>query len=152
VPPQTNRQHWAHPPENVGRDDHGLGLLGEDECLRLLAGQHVGRLGFSAGGLPVVHPVNYFLDDRTIVFRSESGQKVEAARHDSVACLEIDHFDGLDHSGWSVLATGRLSLATSAQAERLARLPVAAWAFATPDWFVELPIELLSGRAVTPGR
>jgi len=68
-----------------------------------VGGQPVGRLGFNASSLPVIFPINFLLDDRTVYFRSEIGQKTTAANRHSVACLEVDQYDGLNHSGWSVL-------------------------------------------------
>jgi nitroimidazol reductase NimA-like FMN-containing flavoprotein (pyridoxamine 5'-phosphate oxidase superfamily) len=134
--------------EQRSRDEHGLAEVDEATCLRRLGNEAVGRLGFSAGGLPVVHPVNYFLDGRTIVFRTETGEKQRAAQNRAVACLEIDRFDTLGHSGWSVLATGRLRVADPARLERLERLPLTPWAFPDASCIVELPIELISGREI----
>ncbi len=148
--PRIDHRHWSHAPEPVGKDDHGLGVLAEDTCLSLLGSEAVGRLGFSAGGLPVIYPVNFFLDERSVVFRSEPGQKLEAAAHNSVACLEVDHFDTMNHAGWSVLATGRLSIADADRAEALARLPLSPWALDEPSRFIELEVELISGRVVGP--
>lgn len=144
VPPGS----WAHPVALDGSDEHGLGYIDEDTCLRLLAEERVGRLGLSAGSLPVILPVNYVLRDRTIVFRSEEGDKTRAAAHGSVACLEIDRVDRFEHSGWSVLATGRLSLVPPDLTDEYERLPVAPWALKGPSRFIELSIELLSGRAI----
>lgn len=141
-------QPWSHLPEAVGRDAHGLGMLDDDSCFGLLAGHPVGRLGFSAGGLPVIFPVNFVLDGHTIVFCSEAGEKFRAAQQRAVACLEIDHFDGLGHSGWSVLATGRLAVASPDRHEALADLPLAPWALTGTSRFVEMPVELISGRTV----
>jgi nitroimidazol reductase NimA-like FMN-containing flavoprotein (pyridoxamine 5'-phosphate oxidase superfamily) len=132
------------------RDSHGLVELGEADCLRRLESEAVGRLGFSSGGLPVIHPINFFLDGRTIVFRTEAGQKERAAASGAVACLEVDRFDAMGHCGWNVLATGRLQLAEPDHAERLARLPLTPWAFPAASFIVELPIELLSGRSIEP--
>jgi nitroimidazol reductase NimA-like FMN-containing flavoprotein (pyridoxamine 5'-phosphate oxidase superfamily) len=129
-------------------DGRSPGIFDEESCLALLGRQPVGRLGFSAGGLPVVYPVHYALDDRTIVFRSEPGQKIQAAEHRAVACLEIDHFHRGD--SWTVLATGRLGIAQPGRAERMAHLLVSAGNPNDPDWFVEMPIEMLSGRSVGP--
>lgn len=129
----------------VGRDPHDLGVLDEFTCLRLLGSSPIGRLGFSARGLPVIFPVNYFLDGRTIIFRSEAGEKTRAAAHRDVACLEIDQFDAFEHSGWSVLVTGRLGLVGPEREEALRRLPLTPWVLGA-DHFVELPIDLMSGR------
>jgi nitroimidazol reductase NimA-like FMN-containing flavoprotein (pyridoxamine 5'-phosphate oxidase superfamily) len=147
----VNRRTAPHPDVPIraaSRDPHGITELDDASCVRRLGAEAVGRLGFSAGGLPVIHPVNYFLDDRTIVFRTEPGEKQRAAANGSVACLQIDHFDTLGHEGWSILATGRLKLAPPERVERLARLPLTPWAFPDAACFVELPIELISGRAI----
>jgi hypothetical protein len=96
----------------------------------------------------VIHPINFALDGRTIVFRTEAGQKERAARIGAVACLEVDRFDVLGHSGWNVLATGRLRLAEPESIERLSELPLTPWAFPAASCIVELPIELLSGRSI----
>lgn len=127
-----------------------LEILDDAECLQLLDREPVGRLALTAAALPVVLPVNFVLVDRTIVFASDPGLKLEAARQRSVACLEIDGFDRWSHGGWSVLATGRMDLITDPT--RLAdarRLPLSPWALSDPQYYVELPIELLSGRRIS---
>jgi nitroimidazol reductase NimA-like FMN-containing flavoprotein (pyridoxamine 5'-phosphate oxidase superfamily) len=124
-------------------------ILDDDECLRLLADEPVGRIALTSAALPVVLPVNFVAVDHTIVFASDPGLKLQAARAGQVACLEIDGYDVLDHSGWSVLATGRLSEITDAAKLRTARsLPLSPWALSAPEHFVELSIELLSGRRI----
>ena len=103
------RGSWSdRPPGSEGLDSHGLGVLGETTCLHLLAHERVGRLGLNVGRLPVILPVNYVLAGRSIVFRSERGDKLRAAQNGAWACLEVDQFDRFEHSGWSVLATGRM--------------------------------------------
>jgi nitroimidazol reductase NimA-like FMN-containing flavoprotein (pyridoxamine 5'-phosphate oxidase superfamily) len=82
-------------------------VLAHEECLRLLGEEQVGRVVVIAGGTPQIFPVNYVLDGETIVFRSDPGTKLDAAGRAS-ACFEIDAFDRTDHSGWSVVAHGRL--------------------------------------------
>jgi nitroimidazol reductase NimA-like FMN-containing flavoprotein (pyridoxamine 5'-phosphate oxidase superfamily) len=143
-----DRHHWSRPPTATDRDRHDLGVLDRATCLRLLGSEPVGRLGFSAGSLPVIHPVNYLLHGDAIVFRSEDGEKVRAAEQAVVACLEIDRYDRLGHTGWSVLATGRLSLVPADRTEALRRLPLAPWAIHGADRFVELSLELVSGRTI----
>lgn len=126
-----------------------LEILDEDECLALLAHEPVGRLGLTSTALPVVLPVNFTLFGRSIVFASEPGLKLDAARQRTVACLEVDGFDGWAHTGWSVLATGRLQEITEparvAEAKKLALSP---WAISHPQFYAELNIELLSGRRI----
>ena len=121
--------------------------LSETQCLELLRDEAVGRVGLSVNALPVILPVNYVMVDRTIVFASESGLKLDAARRTTVACFQIDGHGTWAHEGWSVLATGRLNEIEAERSATLAReLPLTPWAFATPRHYVELSIELLSGR------
>jgi hypothetical protein len=63
--------------------------------------------------------------------------------------LEVDGYTVLDHSGWSVLATGRLAEITDAdRLDTARRLPLSPWALSDPSHYVELSIELLSGRRI----
>jgi len=134
-------------PPPFSTDRHGLEVLDKSSCLRLLGSAHVGRVGFSSGALPVVLPVNFVLIGDTIVFRSEDGVKTRAAHDAVVACFEVDGFDGLIHNGWSVLATGRLrEVDNPEELQRAERLPLASWMSNGMDHYIELGIELLSGR------
>ena len=124
-----------------------LEILDDAECLRLLHREPVGRIGLTSAALPVVLPVNFVVVDDAIVFGSDPGLKVDAARARQVACMEVDGYDVLTHSGWSVLATGRLcELTHPARIAAARRLPLSPWANAHPHHYIELSIELLSGR------
>jgi len=124
-------------------------ILDDEECLRLLAREPVGRVALTSAALPVVLPVNFVTMGNTIVFASDPGLKLQAARARQVACLEVDGYEVLDHSGWSVLATGRLSEITDPERLVAARqLPLSPWALSAPEHYVELSIELLSGRRI----
>jgi nitroimidazol reductase NimA-like FMN-containing flavoprotein (pyridoxamine 5'-phosphate oxidase superfamily) len=128
----------------------GYEVLDDAECLRLLAAEPVGRLALTAAALPVVLPINFTLADRTIVFATEPGLKLNSARASVIACLEVDGFDRWAHSGWSVLATGRLAEITDPS--RLAEakgLPLSPWAAPHANHYIELSVELLSGRRIT---
>jgi nitroimidazol reductase NimA-like FMN-containing flavoprotein (pyridoxamine 5'-phosphate oxidase superfamily) len=51
--------------------------IGREECLRLLAGDEIGRLAVVAGKTPIVTPVNYALDGESVVFRTDPGTKLD---------------------------------------------------------------------------
>ena len=124
-------------------------LLSDEECLALLGRHPIGRIGLSAGALPVVLPVNFVLEGRIALFRTESGLKLQAARQGVVACLEVDDYDVMSHTGTSVLATGRLEVITDpVRLAELADLPLRPWAAPDAPYLVELQIELLSGRRI----
>lgn len=126
-------------------DAPGLEVLTEGECRRILATEPVGRLGFSSRALPVIFPVNYRLQGGRVFIASESGSKVDAARRGVVACLEVDGFDTLEHGGWSVLATGHLSLVDEAPSAAEHLTP---WATSNPEHLIALDVELLTGRRI----
>ena len=70
----------------------GFEVLDRRECLRLLAGEDVGRVGVVEAGSPLVLPVNFGMDGDIIVFRTGPGTKLSEARGHP-ACFEVDHFD-----------------------------------------------------------
>jgi nitroimidazol reductase NimA-like FMN-containing flavoprotein (pyridoxamine 5'-phosphate oxidase superfamily) len=79
--------------------------LSADECFTLIEQETVGRLVYVDDLGPAAVPVNYALAGHGIVFRSEAGSKIAALREHDVA-FEVDHIDGISHSGWSVLVRG----------------------------------------------
>jgi nitroimidazol reductase NimA-like FMN-containing flavoprotein (pyridoxamine 5'-phosphate oxidase superfamily) len=85
----------------------GVEVIDRKECLALLAGEVVGRVGILEGTGPLVLPVNYGLRGDQVVFRTGPGSKL-AAGHGSQACFEVDSFDRPTRSGWSVVVRGRL--------------------------------------------
>lgn len=126
-----------------------LAALDDEECRVLLAHEAVGRVGLAVDALPVILPVNYVLVGDAIVFASDPGLKLDAARRTTVACFQIDGHEPWRHSGWSVLATGRLEEIVDADAEaRCRELPLTPWALSEPSHFLQLSIELLSGRRI----
>ena len=128
--------------------EHHLGVLDETTCFRLLTRERFGRIAFSSHGLPAIFPVNYVLEGDTAIFRTEPGEKLTAAEKGAVACLEIDGHDGSGLRGWSVMATGRLRVASWMRVGGLSRLPAAPWAWSPTDHFVEMSVELITGRTV----
>src|SRR5262245_44947457 len=87
-------------------DRNGLEVLARAECLRLLAGARLGRVGISSGALPQVLPVNFRLVGDQVVFRTGIGTKLDAATRNAVVAFEVDSMDALAHEGWSVVVTG----------------------------------------------
>jgi nitroimidazol reductase NimA-like FMN-containing flavoprotein (pyridoxamine 5'-phosphate oxidase superfamily) len=54
-------------PPHESVDVGGLDELSPAECWQLLASQPVGRVAVIVGHYPVVFPVNYTVDDKTIL-------------------------------------------------------------------------------------
>lgn len=129
--------------------DEGLDLLDEDECLKLLGSVSIGRVGVSVGALPAIFPVNYVLLDGAIVFRTGAGTKLAAATDHVVVAFEVDSFDSLHQSGWSVLVVGAAVVVTDpADLQAAGRLALQPWVDGMRDHYVRLPVEFVSGRRI----
>ena len=87
-------------------DRLGLEVLSADECWELLASTPIGRVAFVDAGEPVVFPVTHGVHGRSVVFRSGSGTKLEAASMAQPVAFEVDGWDDTYRTGWSVLARG----------------------------------------------
>jgi uncharacterized protein len=128
-----------------------LDEIERDECLRLLAGDEIGRLAVVAGNTAVVVPVNYTLDGDTVVLRTEPGTKLDDGPR-ARASFEVDCFDRERRTGWSVVATGRLEEITrydAASFERVGRLAVDPWAGGDKAHWMRLVPNRVTGRRVS---
>ncbi|MDZ4827530.1 MAG: pyridoxamine 5'-phosphate oxidase family protein [Actinomycetota bacterium] len=130
----------------------GVEHLDRAECLRRLGAHRVGRVGLSVGGRPEIFPVNYVFDGEAIVFRTDPGTKLDAAGRADV-CFEIDELDHEFHSGWSVVAHGRLEELTrylGPDAQRGFALPVDPWAQGLKAHWLRIVPGYVSGRRIGP--
>jgi nitroimidazol reductase NimA-like FMN-containing flavoprotein (pyridoxamine 5'-phosphate oxidase superfamily) len=131
-------------------DRNGLEVLDRDECMRLLKTATLGRIGLTTGALPTVLPVNFRVIGDEIVVRTSRGSKLEAATDNAVVAFEVDDFDSMDHTGWSVVVTGVADAVTSkADIERLRSVPIGRWAPSCDDGLVTISTELVSGRRIS---
>jgi uncharacterized protein len=128
-----------------------LAELDTDECLQLLARHHIGRLAVVLDGRPLIFPVNYALDGRAVVFRTDPGTKLHAAVGAPVA-FEIDGSDNRYHEGWSVVIVG------TAEEERepsrlreLEKLPLGPWCPGPKSHWIRIRARAISGRRIEHG-
>ena len=131
--------------------DLGTALIELDrkECLELLAAKSVGRLAYAAHYGARILPVNYVLADDSIIFRTLPNGAIFHHALNSMCAFEVDDTDEFFESGWSVVATGFLELATRDDFEHMrhGKLPQP-WATGNRRTFVRLPCTQLSGRRV----
>lgn len=128
-------------------------VLTEDECLVLLAAHEVGRIAFEVEGRVEILPVNYGLEGRIIVFRTNAGTKLAAVRASAVA-FEVDAWDPASGVGWSVVAKGQaeeITMNPGRAAEHLRWIPVHP---AAPGerwhWIAIMPAEITGRRFQVP--
>jgi nitroimidazol reductase NimA-like FMN-containing flavoprotein (pyridoxamine 5'-phosphate oxidase superfamily) len=124
--------------------------LDQDECRRLLAERHVGRLAVPDFGGPMIFPVNYVVDEDLIVFRTDPGSKLDAATEGEAVAFEVDAVDEATRTGWSVVVRGVLAEITDpADLARLRALPLYPWAPGRKTRYVRVRPLGISGRRIT---
>ena len=84
-----------------------LDELDRRECLRLLAGQAIGRVVFTDSAMPAAQPVNYLLSGEEVLFRTANGSKLAAAVRRAMFGFQTDQIDTDSATGWSVLGVGQ---------------------------------------------
>jgi nitroimidazol reductase NimA-like FMN-containing flavoprotein (pyridoxamine 5'-phosphate oxidase superfamily) len=132
-------------------DATGLLALDEDECWRFLERHTLGRVAVVHFGDPVVFPVNYALDGRSIVFRTGPGTKLAFAAQGRSAGFEVDEADELFESGTSVVVHGRLHrVIRREELTRLDGLGLRAWAPGDRDHYVRVTASRVTGRRIAP--
>lgn len=129
-------------------DPSGLEVLGRAECLALLATARVGRLVFTARGLPAVQPVKFVCRQEAVWFPAQARTDLFGAAQDGVVAFEVDEFDDRLATGWWVTVLGRAAAAY--ECDLTERRPDLSWRPAAEDVrCVRVPIEVVSGRRVT---
>jgi nitroimidazol reductase NimA-like FMN-containing flavoprotein (pyridoxamine 5'-phosphate oxidase superfamily) len=129
--------------------DHRWQELTDEECRRLLGERHLGRLAFVDADGPVILPVNYTLDQGSVVFRTDPGSKLDAAAAGATVAFEVDAADERDRTGWSVVVRGRAGeVADPADLERLRALPLYPWAPGAKAHYVRIRPASVTGRRI----
>jgi nitroimidazol reductase NimA-like FMN-containing flavoprotein (pyridoxamine 5'-phosphate oxidase superfamily) len=126
-----------------------LSRLDREECLRLLEGVRLGRVGVSVDALPAIFPVLMTVLGGNLVFRTIPGTKLTAASRGEIVAVEADHFDEASGEGWSVLVRGIARELENLQRVELARSELQPrWMYGAGEHFVEVTTDLVTGRRV----
>jgi uncharacterized protein len=141
------------PPTAITTDGAELVELDREECLRLIAGNHFGRVGLTgAAEVPIIRPLNYVFDapSQCVAFRTVPGSKLSALVRRRKAAFEIDGIDPGFRSGWSVIIVGVTEEVTNAaDLRRLDELGLDVWAPGDrPHWF-RIRAWAVSGRRIS---
>ncbi len=128
----------------------GLEIIDEEECWELVAGKQIGRLAVSIANDPDVFPLNYRVDDKTIVIRTLPGLKLAAAVLGNPVAFEIDDIREDTHSGWSVVIHGYGQEIGEVEDRLHAEdLEVQPWAAGEKSRYMRIVPDRISGRRVT---
>ncbi|MFF4161249.1 pyridoxamine 5'-phosphate oxidase family protein [Streptomyces sp. NPDC001678] len=148
----TKGPREAAPGQRPAAASPQLAQLSEDDCWRRLGTHGIGRIGLTAGPEPVVLPVNFLVDGRTIVYRTDTGGTATVADGGQLA-FEADHIDEHLSRGWSVLVTGTAEhIRDPGAIESLATRPGAEpWAGGKRDLWIRVRPGQVTGRTIRTG-
>lgn len=123
--------------------------IDEARCWELLSASTIGRLAVSITNHPDIFPVNFRVNDRTIVIRTAEGQKLAAAVLGTAVAFEVDALDEATETGWSIVVKGTASeprrLEDYLEAEDLDIEP---WARGEKSRFIIVAPDEISGREI----
>lgn len=129
--------------------DRAFETLTEDVCWNLLATKQLGRLAVSISNRPDIFPVNYRLDDETIVVRSAAGLKLYAATLGESVAFEVDGLDELRHTGWSVVVRGpAVEIEQPTEISEAGKLLLEPWAGGERNRYFRITPTQVSGRRI----
>jgi uncharacterized protein len=135
-------------------DPGGLDEINAAECWRLLGTQAVGRVAVIVGHYPLVFPVNYAVDDNSILYRTGTGTKLHSI-HRSNVTFQVDSIDPIHHTGWSVMVKGvaqELNVVRNQGTVSRAELQGASpWAPGERNHFIRILADDITGRRIRPG-
>lgn len=119
--------------------------LSDAECWQRLGEQELGRIVTRVGDVVDIFPVNYVVDDESVLIRTAEGSKLFELTVDDRVLFEVD--DHTESDAWSVVVRGRAHrLETSAEVEHADSLPLKPWVPTIKYNYVRITPEVLSGR------
>lgn len=119
--------------------------LTQDECWQMLREEEFARLAFRIVDEVHITPINYAVDDQTLLFRTAEGNKLLAVAMDSEVALEIDRYD--EESARSVVVRGSARILPEDLEHRAEHVPLRPWVGAPKYNVVEISPHTVTGRA-----
>lgn len=127
-----------------------LDKLGPEECWRLMELTTVGRLAVSIRNRPDIFPVNYAIDNETVVINTAPGTKLAAAVLGRGVAFEVDVLDPITRTGWSVVLKGPAAEVDDlAELLRVEALDIQSWSSTDKSRYLRLVPNSVTGRRMT---
>lgn len=125
--------------------DDPITILSVSESWNLLASVALGRLVTVADGQPEIFPVNFVVQQKTLLFRTAEGTKLVSAAINNRVLFEAD-----DHNvaeGWSVIVKGvARTLHTDEEVEEAKRAQLLPWTATRKQHYVRILPTAITGR------
>jgi uncharacterized protein len=123
--------------------------LSQQECTSRLSRNGVGRIALCTPNGPVVVPVNFVMDNGTVLLRTAPYTLIAAHAWDRAA-FEIDDIDDDMRRGWSVLVMGRAAPVGDIDEVGDARAAneLTPWAPGSRHMYIRITPDRITGREV----
>lgn len=129
----------------MAAEHDAITVLDAHEAWQLLADASLGRLVTHFGGQLEIFPVNFAVQDRTVLFRTAEGTKLFTTLMSDEVLFEADGHN--DESGWSVILRGGAHILNTAEeihaADRAGLIP---WVATEKLRYVRITPTQLSAR------
>jgi nitroimidazol reductase NimA-like FMN-containing flavoprotein (pyridoxamine 5'-phosphate oxidase superfamily) len=125
-------------------DDESVRELTIEECWEFLGSQELGRLAFRLVDDVHIAPVNYVVDDRTLLFRTDAGDKLFGVELGAGVAFEVDEVVG--ETACSVVVRGTARRLPENEEHRADQLPLHTWVGMPKYYVVEVRPEEVTGR------
>jgi nitroimidazol reductase NimA-like FMN-containing flavoprotein (pyridoxamine 5'-phosphate oxidase superfamily) len=122
--------------------------LDQAECVALLRRRRLGRIAVTDRALPVIVPVSYALDGRTVVFRTRPDGMLARACRSAVVAFEVDDIADGEQGGATVLVVGVADVLESSEQLRALGLALLSPVADVADVFVGITPGSITGRRV----
>lgn len=122
-----------------------VAAMSERECWAHLASSTLGRLATSVDLQPDVFPVNFVVQNHSIVIRTSEGAKLAGAATNHRVAFEADDHDVA--GGWSVVVKGDARILSSVDEVATAeRAQVLSWIATPKGRFIRITPTEIAGR------
>lgn len=125
--------------------------LSVSQCWALLRDVPIGRIALRGADDIEVFPINYLIDQGTIVFRTAHGTKLTLIGSGAPCTFEADEIDVAEHLVWSVVLKGSARPLTGHEEITASfDLEVPTWQAGPKPTYVRLTPFAISGRRFPP--
>ena len=119
-------------------------VLTPEECWAILRAEEFGRFAFRLVDEIHITPINYAVDEDTLLFRTAEGSKLLGVVMGSSVAFEVDQCD--EEWARSVVVRGHTRLLDEHEEHRAENVPLRPWVPTLKYNVVEIVPEVVSGR------
>jgi uncharacterized protein len=119
-------------------------VLTPEECWAILRAEEFGRFAFRLVDEIHITPINYAVDEDTLLFRTAEGSKLLGVVMGSSVAFEVDQYD--EEWARSVVVRGHTRLLDEHEEHRAENVPLRPWVPTLKYNVVEIIPEVVSGR------